>query len=101
MFCKNCGKQLVDSAKFCDGCGAQLEVTVTQTVAVQKPKKNGKKIGGIVMVVLGGLSILGSFSNDYYWNIAHNGMNMSDFITVGIQIGLVVVGAFLIFKSKK
>ena len=24
MFCKNCGKNLPDNARFCDGCGAQL-----------------------------------------------------------------------------
>ena len=23
MFCRNCGAQLADSAKFCDSCGAQ------------------------------------------------------------------------------
>ena len=104
MFCKNCGKEIPDGTKFCSSCGTAIEpATKTEEFksTVQKPKSKGKKIGGIVMVVLGGLSILGSFSNDYYWNIAHNGMNMSDFITVGFQIGLVVVGAFLIFKSKK
>lgn len=24
MFCNNCGKQLADNARFCDGCGAQI-----------------------------------------------------------------------------
>lgn len=101
MFCKNCGKQLVDGAKFCDGCGTQLEATAAQTAPVQKPKSKGKKIGGIVMTVLGGLSVLGSFANDYYWNIISNGANMSDFITIGIQIALIAVGVYLICKSKK
>ncbi len=102
MFCKNCGKELVDGAKFCDGCGASQQ-TIEQNinVPVQKPKSKGKKIGGIVMAALGGLSILGSFSNDYYWNITHNGVNMSDIITIAIQIALVAVGAYLIYKSRK
>ncbi len=101
MFCKNCGKELAEGTKFCDGCGASQEAATAQTVTVQKPKSNGKKIGGIVMTVLGGLSVIGSFSNDYYWNIAHNGVNMSDFTTIGIQIGLIAAGVYLIMKSKK
>lgn len=102
MFCKNCGKEISEGTKFCDGCGTQLETTTQQnTVSAVKPKSNGKKIGGIIMVALGGLSILGSFANDYYWNITHNGLNMSDFVTIGIQIGLLVAGIYLIYKSKK
>ncbi len=53
------------------------------------------------MTALGGLSVLGSFANDYYWNITYNGANMSDFITIGIQIALIAVGVYLIYKSKK
>lgn len=101
MFCKNCGKRLADDAKFCDGCGAQLAATVSQTAPIQNPKSKGKKIGGIVMVVLGGLSVLGSFANDYYRNITHNGVNMSDLVTIGIQIALIAVGVYLIYKSNK
>ncbi len=105
MFCKKCGKELADGTKFCDGCGQAVEETVKEeqifNAPVQKSKSKGKKIGGIIMAVLGGLSVLGSFANDYYWNIAHNGMNMSDFITIGIQIALIAGGVYLIYKSKK
>ena len=100
MFCKNCGKQLVDGANFCDGCGTKLEATTAKTAPVQMPNSKGKKIGGIVMTALGGLSVIGSFANDYYWNIIHNGANMSDFITIGIQVALIAVGVYLIYKSK-
>lgn len=24
MFCSNCGKQLVEGSKFCNGCGSQV-----------------------------------------------------------------------------
>lgn len=101
MFCKKCGKQLIDGTKFCDGCGAQLEEAAPQTAPSQKPKSKGKKIGGIIMLVLGGLSVFGSFANDYYWNITHNGANMNDFITIGIQIAFIAIGGYLIYKSKK
>lgn len=113
MFCKNCGNQIAEGTKFCANCGtAQDAVNATQQanvvapaqnfqpIAQQKPKSKGKKIGGIIMAALGGLSILGSFGNDYYWNIAHNGVNMSDFVTIGLQIGLLVGGIMLIVKSK-
>ena len=104
MFCNKCGKELPDGTKFCGGCGTAIEsATKTEEFSstVQKPKSKGKKVGGIIMVVLGALSVFGSFANDYYWNIAHNGLNMSDFITIGFQIGLIVGGGYLIYKSKK
>ncbi len=104
MFCKNCGKEIPDETKFCSSCGTAVELaTKTKEFqsTVQKAKSKGKKIGGIIMTVLGGLSVLGSFANDYYWNITHNGANMSDFITIGIQIVLIAVGMYLIYKSKK
>lgn len=25
MFCKNCGKEIADDAKFCDKCGCQVD----------------------------------------------------------------------------
>ena len=106
MFCKNCGKELVDDAKFCAGCGANQTVTeqTPQTPAMpssQKLKTSGKKIIGIIMATLGILSVIGSFANDYYWNIANNGINSSDFITIGIQIALIATGVYLIYKSNK
>ncbi len=104
MFCKNCGKEITDGTKFCNSCGTAVELATKAEEfqsTLQKPKSKGKKIGGIVMTVLGGLSVLGSFANDYYWNITHNGANMSDFITIGIQIALIAAGVYLICKSKK
>ncbi len=104
MFCKNCGKEIPDGAKFCGSCGKTAElVTKTEDFqsTAQKTKSTGKKVGGIIMTALGGLSVIGSFANDYYWNITHNGANMSDFITIGIQIALIAIGVYLIYKSKK
>ena len=100
MFCNQCGNKLPDGTKFCGNCGAALGEN-TQPAVADKPKSKGKMIGGIVLVALGALSVLGSFANDYYWNIAHNGVNMSDVVTIGIQIAMVAVGGYLIYKSKK
>lgn len=33
MYCKNCGKQLSDDAKFCHSCGSSVETPVTEQVA--------------------------------------------------------------------
>ena len=38
MFCKNCGKNLSDGAKFCNGCGAKTEAAqVAANTAPQPP----------------------------------------------------------------
>ena len=39
MFCKNCGKELPDSAKFCSGCGTPVisEVTAPGVEPPQPP----------------------------------------------------------------
>lgn len=99
MICQKCGKEIPANAKFCPSCGAELPQS--SPITEEKPKKRGKKVGAIVMLVLGGLSILGSFANDYYWNIAHNGMQFDDFVTVGFQIALVIGGFILLNRSKK
>ena len=39
MFCKNCGKEIADNAKFCEHCGAQLEVA--------EPIENDENQGGM------------------------------------------------------
>lgn len=36
MYCKYCGKQIADDAKFCDGCGKKL---IEEAVPVSVPEK--------------------------------------------------------------
>lgn len=104
MICQNCGKEIPANTNFCESCDAKhanaAEHSQTFPITEKKTNKRGKKAVAIVMLVLGGLSILGSFANDYYWNIAHNGMQSSDFVTVGIQIALVVGGFIGLIRSK-
>ena len=55
MFCKNCGKELPDSAKFCDGCGAavdeptQAATPTTDQVTPPKKKKKHPVLLGLVI----------------------------------------------------
>ncbi len=54
MFCKKCGKQLPDGARFCTGCGTNLVATVTPTpvVAVEEPPKKKPNGKGIIIAVV-------------------------------------------------
>lgn len=38
MFCKNCGKQICDDAKFCECCGTVIN---DQTVSSEKSEQSG------------------------------------------------------------
>lgn len=105
MFCSNCGNQIPDNARFCGACGKEQGAVhspvSTPTAPAKQTKGKGKKIGGIVLTALGGLSVLGSFLNDYYYNILNNGLNSSDFVTLGMQISFIVAGILLIVKANK
>ena len=66
MFCRNCGNQIPDGAKFCTVCGAQQQAntsydqqqTQTQTPNVPEKKKNNIWITIIILVIAGAI---GSF----------------------------------------
>lgn len=38
MFCQKCGKQIADTAKFCDGCGAPVSGSAPQQPQYQQPR---------------------------------------------------------------
>ena len=44
MFCRNCGKKLIDSAKYCDSCGTPVDTTpnnnTTTPVVYEETAKN-------------------------------------------------------------
>ena len=57
MKCVNCGKDLVEGNKFCDGCGAKVETPIAQEnqgVYTPTPQKNytGLKVIAIIMAVI-------------------------------------------------
>lgn len=68
MFCKKCGKELPETARFCDGCGAPVSAEVEyeekkkeqDQKAESKPVKKNKHTGlGIAAAVFCGIGILG------------------------------------------
>ena len=56
MFCKNCGAQINDNAKFCDNCGTQ---TAAEQAAIQEQKAINydahldKSVSGSVWITVG------------------------------------------------
>lgn len=55
MFCKQCGNQLEDGAKFCGKCGSPIDSTVSKT-SVSMPSAQYIRIGIIIASVLLALS---------------------------------------------
>lgn len=67
MFCKNCGKEIVDGTKFCNHCGASQEAVATQTTVANNttmthaPKKNSTLKIVIIATVAVVCFAIGSF----------------------------------------
>lgn len=106
MFCKNCGKQLEDNAKFCPECGASTstqadaQATVTHvngTVQGQVEQKS-RLVAGLLGIFIGGLGIhnfyLG-FNNKAVLNII-----LSLFCGIGAIWGL-IEGVMILTGSVK
>lgn len=65
MYCKNCGKQISDNAKFCDGCGTPtvessgsvINIINTPSACASGASEKNKWIAFILCFFLGGLGI--------------------------------------------
>lgn len=69
MFCKHCGKEIANDAKFCDGCGKPTtEETVKPVeVEIEAPKKKKKKrhpILGTIVLIFGIFIIIGALGGE-------------------------------------
>lgn len=57
MFCKKCGAELPDNAKFCNNCGAPAEKIVDAGKTMRDRQRNSNKkvvnIGPIIDVIIG------------------------------------------------
>lgn len=45
MFCKNCGAQITDDAKFCPSCGTKVELSSTPSKQINEGNADQKAIG--------------------------------------------------------
>lgn len=89
MFCTNCGKQLRDDARFCDGCGkptvqnqmppafhpadaapqytyAPVPPAVPTGAYLQRPQKRGISIGAVVAIFTAVVLLLGAVAYLYF-----------------------------------
>lgn len=59
MYCRKCGKQIGDSAKFCTFCGEPTGGTMVQRAPVQQQEKDPfqawKLVSGIITLVFAGI----------------------------------------------
>ena len=57
MFCKNCGKEIEEGAKFCPACGQQLdgEIQPQKVVIVKKEREPKSQFVAIVLCLIFGL----------------------------------------------
>ena len=63
MFCKHCGKEISDDAKFCANCGK----TVNEALSAETPKKKKKKkrpILGTIVLIFGVICIIGAIGGN-------------------------------------
>ena len=78
-----------------------VDTQKTNTAATKKKSNNTMKTIGIILAALGVFSVIGAIINDDYWNMQHNGFSNDDYAFIGAQAVMILVGAFLIYRSYK
>ena len=66
MFCKHCGKEIDDNAKFCNHCGKALAGSVSAVEAKKAESKKKKKrhpILGTIVLIIGIFIIIGALGS--------------------------------------
>ncbi len=107
MFCRNCGAQNEDGARFCTSCGTSLVETAApvqsapqQPVYQQpvKPPAQGFAIASMVLGIIGLLIfpyILGTLGI-IFGGVAKSKGNKNGMATAGIVMGIIAVALWLV-----
>lgn len=71
MYCSNCGKEVLDGAAFCVGCGCSVDGQSINNKSTDGPTllntlSQRLKINGIIWLVIGILQILGGVFIDWF-----------------------------------
>lgn len=69
-----------------------------QETAKQRPGK-GSKAGGIILLILGVVSVIGACANGTYQYMQYS-FDLSDMVVILMQIGFIAGGIVMIAKSK-
>jgi len=88
-FCKSCGAEYTEGAKFCHKCGASLTASPTVTYVAAAPRKDAG-----VTALIAGLVGIGLFGVGHFY-VGKIGRGVL-FLVVGIVVKIAFVAAYLI-----
>ena len=77
---------------------SQQNYASQQPAAKQKPRK-GSKVGGIILLILGVVSVIGACAYGTYQYMLYS-FDLSDMVVILMQIGFIAGGIVMIAKSK-
>lgn len=98
MYCKKCNSHNPAGSRKCSVCGANLEINKTEKDA---NASGGRLIAGIIMMILGLLSFLGSIVNGSLEKMINQGLTTSNAVTLLLMVGVTAVGLFFVISSRK
>ena len=94
MFCKKCGKEIMENTDFCPYCGTKTTQNTTETQAQQyQPKSNGIAIAGFICSFF--IPLLG-------WIFGGVGLHRSkerNGVGKGFSISAIVIATVIFFIS--
>ena len=100
MYCKNCGKEILEGDKFCTHCGASIKndgtnkarnIEVRQSVTTMSDEKN-KITAGLLAIFLGAFGV-----HKFYLGYKTQGIIMLVVTIIGIILSVVFIGFFAVF----
>lgn len=85
MYCRNCGKVIPDSAKFCEHCGQATQDSTTDVRDNAVTAKNNKKKNrvGLILAIFAGLCIVGMIITNGLDTAGDNPSGISQSSTTG------------------
>lgn len=90
MNCKKCGRAIADGSQYCNYCGASQS-------AGSSGSRRGALVWGIILLVLGLLSLTGGFANGSIPRMLQEGMALPNFVSMAITFGCIIAGLCLTF----
>lgn len=101
MFCKDCGAQNPDDAKYCLSCGEKLtslteELSYHSQASIKEVKSNYNKWTRALGFIIGALTLLGSLGSGwpYYFESGIQLVLICEVLLTLISIFLILLGAF-------
>lgn len=101
MFCKGCGTQNLDNAKYCENCGEKLTFSTERfnnpsSTGIKEVKGSYNKWVRALGFIVGALTLLGSVGSGwpYYFESGIQLVLICEILLTPISIFLILLGAF-------